>query len=168
MRAILTALAMTLALPAAAETVTLGDLVITRPALRATPPAAPVAAGFLSVENTGATEDKLVGADIDPAVAGIVQLHQMAMADGVMQMSEMTDGILLPPGAKVDLVPGGLHLMLMQMTQPLEPGQTHDVTLSFEKAGEITLAMPVLTLAEIREAAAEMLDGMEMPEGEGN
>jgi copper(I)-binding protein len=158
MRPILTAIALIAALPAAAQEITLGDITITRPALRATPPAAPAAAGYLTIRNDGETADTLTGADIDPSVAGMVQLHQMRLDDGVMNMSDLTEGILLPPGATVDLVPGGLHLMLMQMAQPLQPGQTHDVTLTFEKAGEVTVAMPVLTLEEIRERAEDALE----------
>jgi copper(I)-binding protein len=132
--------------------VTLGDLRIEAPMLRATPPNAPVAGGFLRIENTGGTDDTLVAAAISGDVAREVELHEMAMEDGVMSMFEVEGGIEVPAGETVALVPGGLHIMLMGLQAPLDAGGAHSVTLIFAEAGEVTLDFPVLTLPEIREA----------------
>ncbi|WP_298433954.1 copper chaperone PCu(A)C [uncultured Jannaschia sp.] len=155
---ILAALAV-LATPAAAEMATLGDLRIATPVLRATPPAAPVAGGFLRITNTGTAGDTLVAAAIAPEVAGRVELHAMEMNDGVMSMIEVEGGIDLPAGETVTLMPGGLHLMLFDLGGPLVAGDSHAVTLTFAEAGEITLDMPVAGLGEIR-AIFEEAGGM--------
>lgn len=132
-----------------------GDLDITKTMLRATTPGAPVAGGYLLIENDGAADDTLLGAVINTDIVGQIELHQMLMADGVMSMSQVDGGIVVPAGEAVFLQPGGLHLMLMGLTGPLVPGEQHDVTLTFERAGEITLSFPVLTLGEIRATIEE-------------
>ncbi|MEM9797390.1 MAG: copper chaperone PCu(A)C [Pseudomonadota bacterium] len=134
----------------AAETAIVGDIEIKAPMLRATPPNAPVAGGFAILRNAGVRDDVLISASIAPDIAGLVQLHQMTMSEGVMSMSEVEGGISVPAGETVTLAPGGLHIMLMQLQQPLSAGETHAVTLTFAEAGEITLEMPVMTLGEIR------------------
>lgn len=141
-----------LAMPAVAEMNMLGDLHIEAPMLRATPPNAPVASGFVTIVNTGEADDTLVAVTIAGGIAGQVQLHRMSMADGVMTMGRVEGGIPIPSGQIATLAPGGLHLMLMDLTQPLKPGEVHAVTLSFATAGDVTLDFPVLTLREIRAA----------------
>ncbi|MEM8850961.1 MAG: copper chaperone PCu(A)C [Pseudomonadota bacterium] len=141
-----------LATPVAADPVTLGALEIETPMLRATAPNAPVAGGFLRIENTGEADDTLIAAAIAGDVASRVELHAMAMEDGVMSMFEVEGGIDLPAGETVTLMPGGLHIMLMGLQQPLVAGATHEVTLTFAEAGEITLEIPVKDLGEIRAA----------------
>ncbi len=141
--------------PAAADMVMLGDLHIEAPMLRATAPNAPVAGGFLRIENTGDTGDTLIAASIAGDIARRVELHEMAMNDGVMSMFEVEGGIALPAGEIVVLAPGGLHIMLMGLQEPLVEGDTHSVTLTFAEAGEITLDFPVLSLGEIRAAVEE-------------
>lgn len=133
----------------------LGDLHIEAPMLRATPPNAPVAGGFVRIVNTGDDDDTLIAAAIAGDVAGMVQLHQMKMADGVMSMSEVEGGIAIPAGEVVTLAPGGLHIMLMDLSQPLTKGEEYDVTLTFAEGGDVTMTFPVLTLGEIRAAVEE-------------
>lgn len=138
---------------AVAETA-VGALRITGPALRETPPNAPVAAGFLTVTNTGGEDDRLLAATMDPGTVREIQLHEMAMTDGVMRMAPVEGGIDVPAGETVHLEPGGLHLMLMGLAAPMAAGDTHSVTLRFAEAGEVTLSFPVRTLAEIRDGSA--------------
>lgn len=138
--------------PLWADMVASGDLHIEGPMLRATPPNAPVAGGFVTIHNVGETDDILISAAIAGDVAGMVQLHQMEMSEGVMKMSEVDGGIPLPAGEVVTLAPGGLHIMLMGLRAPLAAGDTHAVTLTFETAAPVTLDFPVLTLSEIRAA----------------
>lgn len=141
--------------PALAEMVMLGDLHIERAMLRATPPNAPVAVGYVTIVNTGDADDTLVAAAIAGDVARTVQLHGMAMENGVMRMEAAGGGIALPAGAAVTLSPGGRHLMVMGLQRPLTAGDSHAVTLTFAQAGTVTLEMPVLTLGEIRTATEE-------------
>jgi copper(I)-binding protein len=122
--------------------VEVGPLVLTQGFSRATRPGAPVAGGFLTIANTGSADDRLIGAS--SAVAGHMEVHEMAMADGVMRMRELDGGLPIPAGATVTLQPGGFHVMFMELKQPLVEGETVDVTLVFEKAGEVTLPLAIL------------------------
>ncbi|KIT16162.1 copper chaperone PCu(A)C [Jannaschia aquimarina] len=146
-----------------ADMATVGNLHLSQPVLRATPPAAPAGAGYVVIENRGDTDDTLISASIAGGVAGMVQLHEMAMDGDVMRMREVEGGIVIPAGESVSLMPGGLHIMLMDLQTPLEVGAEHEVTLSFEEAGEVTLTMPVADLGAIREIFGE--PGMSHGEG---
>jgi copper(I)-binding protein len=69
-------------------------------------------------------------------IAGVVEIHEMKMDGGVMKMSAIKR-LGLPAGKAVDLKPGGYHVMLMDLKQPLKEGDTVPVTLTFEdKAGK--------------------------------
>jgi copper(I)-binding protein len=123
----------------------LGPLNISGPFSRATLPNAPVGGGFLTIENTGETADRLVSAS-SPAAAE-VQIHEMKMEGEVMRMRALPDGLDLPPGETIVLAPGGFHLMLMGLTQPLVEGEAVPVTLTFEQAGTVEVLLPVLGTA---------------------
>lgn len=111
---------------------------------RATPPGAAVAAGYLTVTNTGEVPARLVGGD--SAAAARIEIHEMAIADGVMRMRELADGLTIPPGETVALEPGGYHLMLMALAEPLVAGQTVAITLRFAEAGTIELPFTIAPL----------------------
>jgi copper(I)-binding protein len=105
----------------------------------ATAPGQPAAAGFFKIENKGAT-DQLISAS--SSAAGEVQLHEMAMDGNVMKMRQLKD-ISVPASGSVELKPGGLHLMFMNLKAPFVAGQTVPVKLKFAKAGELEVNMPV-------------------------
>lgn len=119
-----------------------GDLTLAGAFTRATRPGAPVAGGFMTIENTGGMNDRLVAAASD--VAGIMQIHEMRMIDDVMKMRELPDGLEIPAGETVALEPGGYHIMFMELNQPLVEGETVDVTLTFENGGDVTLPLAVM------------------------
>ncbi|MFO1142171.1 MAG: copper chaperone PCu(A)C [Amaricoccus sp.] len=121
--------------------VALGDLLLSQGFSRATRPGAPVAGGFLTITNKGMQADTLVGAS--SPVAGHMEVHEMALQDGVMKMRELPDGLPIPAGETVVLKPGGYHVMFMQLKQPLVEGRTVDVTLTFAKAGEVTIPLAI-------------------------
>ncbi len=119
----------------------LGDLTIEHPFSRATLPNAPVAGGFMSVTNTGTTDDRLISATSD--AAGRVEVHEMAMQGDVMKMRQLKDGLPIPAGQTVMLKPGGYHIMFMDLKAPLVEGKTVTVTLTFEKAGSIEVPLEI-------------------------
>ena len=127
--------------PAQAQEVKAGDLVITQAWSRATPGGAKIAGGFLTIENKGAAPDRLTAVSGD--VAGKVEIHEMAMNNGVMTMRPLDKGLPIEPGKTVKLAPGGLHLMLMDLKSPLKQGDKVPVTLEFEKAGKVVLSLDV-------------------------
>jgi copper(I)-binding protein len=126
---------------AAAHGYELGPIKIGHPWARATPPGAQVGGGYLKLTNQGEAPDRLVGAKSN--VAGRVEIHEMSVTDGVMKMRELPDGLAIAPGATVELKPGGFHLMLMELKQPLAAGSPVKATLTFEKAGSIEVELKV-------------------------
>ena len=130
-----------LSLSAAAQEYSVGPLTIERPWSRATPPAAKVGAGYLVVTNRGQAADRLSAAS-SPA-AGRVEIHEMKMDGGVMRMRELAQGLAVPPGASVELKPGGYHLMLRELPAPLVAGTRVPMTLVFERAGRVDIELKV-------------------------
>lgn len=118
-----------------------GDLTVTAPYSRATLPNAPVAGGFLTITNDGSADDRLVAASSD--MAGRMEIHEMVMNGDIMTMGPLDDGLPIPAGATVSLEPGGYHLMLMQLAGPLVEGDTVEVTLTFETAGDLTVPLSI-------------------------
>ncbi len=99
-------------------------------------------AAFMTIVNAGAGDDRLIGAASD--IAARVELHtHIQDENGVMLMREDEDGFPIPAGGSHALARGGDHVMFMGLTAPLEHGDTVALTLTFEKAGEITLTVPV-------------------------
>ena len=121
------------------KTVTTNAIKIEDAYTRATVPGQQVAGGFMKIENKGVA-DQLISAS--SPVAGEVQLHEMAMEGNVMKMRQVKD-IAVPAGGAVELKPGGLHLMFMNIKAPLTAGETVPVKLKFAKAGEVEVKMPV-------------------------
>ena len=124
-----------------APMVTVGDLEISGAFTRATLPNAPVGAGYLTITNKGTSDDRLLAAT-SPA-AGMTQIHEMKLEGDVMKMTELTDGVVVPAGGTVTLAPGGLHIMFMDLTQPVVQDTTIPVTLTFEKAGTVEVELAV-------------------------
>lgn len=123
-------------------TITIGSLVITSPWARATPRGAQIGGGYLKITNNGTTADRLVGGSL--TAAGTVQVHEMSMTGGVMQMRHLEQGLEIKPGETVELKPGGYHLMFTNLHEPLREGQTIKGTLVFEKAGTVEVTFSVL------------------------
>ena len=98
---------------------------------RATPGAAKVGAAYFAVETP--TADRLVG--VASPVAGRAEIHSHAEEGGVMKMGAVEGGVELPAGQRVELKPGGLHVMLFDLKRPLKEGDSFPLTLAFEKAG---------------------------------
>ncbi len=103
--------------------------------------------GALYMDLTAATDDALVGAAVSKDVAMMTQVHETTMnADGTMGMQEV-DSVPLPAGTRVSLAPGGYHVMLMGLKQPLKLGELVSVTLTFESGEDVVVD------AEVREEA---------------
>ncbi|WP_439495113.1 copper chaperone PCu(A)C [Bosea sp. (in: a-proteobacteria)] len=118
-----------------------GPLKIDHPWSRATPAGAKVGGGYLSIENTGTTPDRLVS--VSAPFAGRGEIHEMAVNNGVMTMRELEKGIEIPPGAKVEFKPGGFHIMFQELKQPLKQDERLKATLTFEKAGTVEVEFKV-------------------------
>lgn len=105
---------------------------------RATAGKADTGAAYVTVQSP--TTDRLVSASTP--VAKKAELHTMSMQGMVMKMRPLS-GLDIPAGQPVILKPGGEHIMLMGLNQPLRAGQTFPLTLDFEKAGSRTVTVTV-------------------------
>ena len=131
--------AILLAGPAAAMD---GQIMIEDPYARASSPSAKVGAAFMMLQNHGAEDDRLIAVTSDAAER--VELHtHISDTNGVMRMVEVEDGILVPAGGMAALKRGGDHVMLMGLAKPFVDGETMSLTLTFEKAGEVQLDVPI-------------------------
>jgi hypothetical protein len=120
---------------AASPSYKVGTLVIESPWARATPGGAQVAGGYLKITNTGREADRLIGASLP--IAADVEVHEMAMADGVMKMRRLAHGLEIKPGETVELKPGGYHVMFTGLRAGLKEGQRIKGTLVFQRAGTV-------------------------------
>ncbi len=129
---------------------------------RTSPAMTSLGAVYMSIESS--VDDELLSASVDATIAGSVEVHEtttgampsdsmpMDGMDGMDGMAgEMTmrevDAVPIPAGETVMLIPGGYHIMLLDLVNPLELGQTVEVTLTFANAGSITV------VAEVRDEA---------------
>jgi copper(I)-binding protein len=120
----------------------LAEIVISDPYARASRPNAPTGAAFMMIENSGLSADRLIGARSD--IAAMVELHShVDQGGGVMKMVEIEGGVEIAPGETYHMKRGGDHVMFMGLKESLEQGAEISVTLTFEQAGDITIAIPV-------------------------
>ena len=127
--------------PVLAHEFSFGDIEIAHPVIRATPPMAKVAGGYMLLMNSGEEADRLVGGSADFAES--TEVHEMKMDGDVMKMREIAGGLEIPAGGEVLLEPGGYHIMFMGLKEPMVAGDEHDVTLEFERAGKVELRFHV-------------------------
>ena len=127
-----------------------GELVVVE-AFTPVPPNPDVAAAYLVIENGSGTDDQLVGISTD--VAGTVEIHRTTEDyEGRSTMEEQAR-LDVPAGATVTFEPGGLHLMLLQVSEPLEIDGTFDLELEFVEAGEVRVPVTVVSLDALMDGA---------------
>jgi len=99
------------------------------------------AGGFMTVTNNGTESDTFLGGSAGFVEA--VEIHEMSMADGIMKMRRLENGLQIAPNETVELKPGGYHLMLIKPSKPMKEGDKHKITLSFKQAGDIEVELEV-------------------------
>ena len=114
------------------------QLEVTSAWARATPAKAENGVAYLTIRSP--TPDRLVS--VSSPVAKKAELHTMSMEGMVMKMRPLA-GLDIAAGQPVTLKPGGEHIMLLGLSEPLREGQSFPLTLTFEKAGmrEVTVAV---------------------------
>lgn len=115
--------------------------------IRLAPNVGATTAGYLRIENTGDAPIRLLAAATEAAAR--VEIHEMAMQDGVMSMRPLENGLTIAAGDIVTLAPRGLHLMIMGTRQALAVGDVVGVDLDFEDIGTIHVEFTVTTLGDI-------------------
>ena len=116
---------------------------ITNAWVKASLPGATVSAAYMQIKS--AQPLKLV--KVETPVAGIVEIHNMTMKDGVMEMKAM-DAVDIPANRMVELKSGGIHVMLMQVKQPIRAGDKVPLTLTFEGADKKPLVVRIDAVAQ--------------------
>lgn len=132
---------------ATAHQESIGSIIIHHPWARASATSqAKTGAVYLKLENQGTSEVTLTGAST--AVAKKAELHTHIMSDnGIMQMRPVEGGIPVSSKEKVELKPGGLHIMLMGLPAPLFEGEVFDITLTFSDGSSGTVPVEVMGVA---------------------
>ncbi|WP_022704366.1 copper chaperone PCu(A)C [Pseudorhodobacter ferrugineus] len=145
------------------------DIIITDPYLRVSGAMATSGAAFMVIENHGA-DDRLIGAKSD--IAERVELHtHLQDANGVMKMVHVEEGFAVAAGENHALQRGGEHVMFLGLKSVPAEGEKISLTLTFEKAGDVTVEVPLdnARAAEMGKAMDHSKMGHgKMKEGAGN
>lgn len=115
------------------------DVMIMDPYARATFPMAQSGAVYLTIENTGETERTVSAVSVAEDIASEAQIHTTDMRGDMMQMRQVTEGIVLAAGTTVSFEPGSYHIMLMGLKQGLSEGDTVPLTLTMANGETITV-----------------------------
>ena len=116
---------------------------VVQPWSRATPPGAKIGVGFMRLKNAGAAAERVIA--VSSPVAGRVEMHVTMREGDVMKMRQV-ESFEVPPGATLELKPGGAHLMLVDLKRPLAKGERVPLTLRLAKGGEVTVELTVEAL----------------------
>jgi copper(I)-binding protein len=128
-----------------------GSVLIEHPMVNPTPAGRSATAGYMTLLNRGATPDRLVSAT--SPLAERVEIHETyAAAGGMVGMRALPRGVVIPPNDRAVLSPGGLHLMITGLREPLRQGDALPLTLHFERGGRVDI------LAAVERASAPARD----------
>jgi copper(I)-binding protein len=95
----------------------------------------------MTIRNKGGEADRLVGGSVE--VAGRLELHKMEMDGGIARMRPVEGGLEIKPGESIELKPGSLHVMFVELNRPLQHGEKVKGTLEFQKSGKVELEYEV-------------------------
>lgn len=104
--------------------------------VREVPPNSRSSAAYMVIENQGNEPDKLIGAKSD--ISKVAEIHETV--GGKMRRVKYIE---IPAGKKVELKPGGYHIMLIDLKKPTKEGQQVELVLQFEKSGQVKVNAPV-------------------------
>ena len=120
-----------------------GEIQVRHPWSRATPPGAKVGVGYMEIRNNGRQPDRLLSASTP--LAKKVEMH-VTERDGEVLKMRQVKSFEIPARERYELRPGGAHLMLVDITRPLQKGERIALTLRFERAGELEVQLEVQEL----------------------
>jgi copper(I)-binding protein len=117
-----------------------GSLAVESAWARATPGNARDGAAYFRVVNNGSAPDRLIG--VSTPVADKADPHETKTGDGIMRMRPLEQPAIAP-GQTLEFKPGGAHVMLVGLKHPLKEGESFPLVLTFEKAGDVSVAVKV-------------------------
>jgi copper(I)-binding protein len=112
--------------------------------VRATVGAGKVSAAYATIANSGKEADELIAVRFSGAM--MTEIHESQSADGVMKM-EAVASLAIPAGSKVELKPGGYHVMVMSLAQPLRVGDKATLVFVFKSQGEVSARADVVPIS---------------------
>lgn len=111
--------------------------------VKTTVPGSSVSAAYMQIKS--ATPLKLV--KVESPISGLAEIHDMKMNDGVMEMKAL-DALDIPVDKTTELKPGGTHIMLMKVKQPIDKGDKVPLTLTFEGPDKKLMTLKLNALAQ--------------------
>ena len=135
----------TTAAPGTTEPVDVG-VVATGAWARTSPASAEAGAAYMTLTNTSASDVELVGAAVPSSVAATAEVHETSMAEGGMMSMKQVASVTVPANGSVELAPGGFHIMILQLAEPLVAGEDIPITLSFAEGEDVQV------IAEVRDS----------------
>lgn len=117
------------------------EIEIDHPWCAATPKGVTTGACYVTVRNTGAAEDKILGAAVERSEH--VEIHRTTIADGVGRMRPLSGGVSIPAMSVVDFRDEGYHLMLVALKAPLVEGESFRGSITFEHRGSTIVEFKV-------------------------
>lgn len=109
---------------------------------RTSPMSSGMGAAYVTIENTTGVTEKLLSVDVPTSVARTAQIHETTSDGGMMSMKEVSS-ISIPAGGTVKLEPGGYHVMLLDLVEPLKSGQKFTMTLGLMNARVVQVEVTV-------------------------
>lgn len=119
--------------------IAVAEIRIDDPWIQNLPPTVPVRAGYMTLTNSGTQNVKIIALHGDGFTQ--IEIHRSTMQDGMMQMEEIPD-LEIGAGERLELAPGGLHLM-MYPVEPTRPGESHKIRIEFDDGSTRTIDMTV-------------------------
>ena len=116
------------------------EIIVTDATVRLLPPSVPNTAAYFSIQNQSDTSQTLIGVSADFAVKA--EIHNHVLVDGMMSMQQQSE-VVIQPGGIVSFSPGGLHIMLFGLTQPLREGQSVTFSLQTKEGTSISVTANV-------------------------
>ena len=116
------------------------EVIVTDATVRLLPPGVPNTAAYFSIQNQSDTSQTLIGVSAD--FAAKAEIHNHVLVDGMMSMQQQSE-VVIQPGGVVSFSPGGLHIMLFGLTQPLREGQSVTFSLQTKEGTSISVTANV-------------------------
>ncbi len=135
----------TTAAPGTTEPVDVG-VVATGAWARTSPASAEAGAAYMTLTNTTDTDVELIGAAVPASVAATAEVHETSMAESGMMGMKRVASVTVPANGSVELAPGGYHIMILQLAEPLVAGEDIPITLSFAEGEDVQV------IAEVRDS----------------
>ena len=116
------------------------EVTVTGATVRLLPPGVPNTAAYFSIQNSSDTDQILIGASADFATKA--EIHNHILVDDMMRMQQQSE-VVIKPGETVQFAPGGLHIMLFGLKQPLLEGQSVAISLQTQDGESIIITANV-------------------------